>query len=865
MGMGRPKVQISDDWTPKDWQRTNEVLKKDVQDYGTDFRLQLRTELLRHHFRGGGVAVDIGCGEGAFTESWLGLLTALRLTLPNEVYLIEPQAPLLAKAQERFELLQKQTGRFRNIMFTPHPQKLTSDNWHSLICSANLLVASHMTYYFSEEELHNFFLNLRRGMLAPGGLAWIIVRDRHCNLYRKRFALLRENDIQDTQAHQFSDHVLHIVRQSGLLWTTIARNFPIETEHLPPEEATKVFYFLTHLKGPWDLHLTNADWRFSETHILASVPQGAEPTDAVGLADDGDEDAFHLLAATYERLARYGFIVLDLQLARIQPEERATVPRARYGLELYHPRRIAGSLYRWGWQWKEVVEEALVSYFTKHPSFLLFDCFYSPFRPPCVSETLTKCASKLIETPPEVMFKRLEPKPLPLDWPLAWETSTFDIAWVEWCHIVGESWREILRREQLDSSQEHTDPQIRCFAVPARLAEVSGRPLESAVLVNTAAAIFGTVVVSSASIGASLPSVCRDLSALLTSHVGELVYQRLAEVVADLKTANTQLEEVRKTARELSLALNEVQPQVRRIVELTSAGNPLDLETVRELFNDQQIELYRQESMVVSSAHDFGELTTEHAQYGWLGVAIYRLLGVPMPESLQNGHEIFQTAHHLLDRNDPWISPCLITFLRSLVVPLEPAMPKRAFELLRSLIRNPNKPNQETTLFAFAIRVLIQAPDEQLAVCIKHPDEGWMSLTRANVPDSQVSPVIHEPTFPALSGVCHTEWFQPVSSMVAGPLGRHADKRIYVSSVEIEQGNEGCRLVCKFSIQDRQEGSVEGIKQTLEHVRQIYPHRALLNPGNLPPVFWGLVKLEKDFGQRIRLEIEPEGLIVHIG
>lgn len=83
------------------------------------------------------------------------------------------------------------------------------DNWFTEFKKTygkfDLIIASHVTYYFSDGGLC-LAKNIVNNLLNPGGMAWFIVRDNNCEYYQSRASFLGKNNFRDLHSHQFASY-----------------------------------------------------------------------------------------------------------------------------------------------------------------------------------------------------------------------------------------------------------------------------------------------------------------------------------------------------------------------------------------------------------------------------------------------------------------------------------------------------------------------------------------------------------------------------------------------------------------------------------------------------------------------------------
>ena len=527
------EVEISDDWTLDDWLEVVDALDKPRVYLGTpaapsDFSERIRSRWIR--LKAGlddpvvDVACDIGCAEGTFTEVWLTLLRRWRNRLPGVVLLIEPEEQLLLMAMNRLE------KAFPEIHFKPITNTLEEEMSEDLgLCRTfrpQLVVASHSCYYFKDLRAT---LRQLATILAPGGVLWLVARDRHCGLYQSRFELLSRFNIPDTAPQQFADAVLEAMLPD---WKTERDQLEISLQ--VPNNAPlqrRVFSFLTHLKvsqAAFDDARTRHDglFDFSETHINASshpvISEASGPGDPA--LTDQDRASLRVVELARSSLLESGALVLDIQLARFDHLQRLVdirdAPRPDQAAA-FRPRHIKGAVSLWGHPPSEESRAALERYFTKHPSFLLYDTFFSTFRAPTISPCLGMFGAQPEHDRP---VERLPMVRLDETWLPSWDTSTFDVAWADWQSVLRRLWANVLPTGEFS---------LKCLAVGSRLGEVLTMTSDEADSVDRSAALFVTFLQRRQGDGATanraLTQAYEHIRQLMGDYVGLTASLRLQE------------------------------------------------------------------------------------------------------------------------------------------------------------------------------------------------------------------------------------------------------------------------------------------------------------------------------------------------
>lgn len=168
--------------------------------------------------------VDLGAGVGGFTHSVLlrlaqwGCLDDL-----EQVVLVESDRNLLPGGESalRAHLFRQvnsalPAGKGPGIALDVH---LAFIELRDGICKgemtipileqhldADLIVASHLTYYFGEGSGHELLRCLRDRYLSTAGRIWCVIRKRACPIYHARAKMLRNLGITDVKPFDYAEY-----------------------------------------------------------------------------------------------------------------------------------------------------------------------------------------------------------------------------------------------------------------------------------------------------------------------------------------------------------------------------------------------------------------------------------------------------------------------------------------------------------------------------------------------------------------------------------------------------------------------------------------------------------------------------------
>ena len=170
------------------------------------------------------VVLDLGCGLGAVTTSVLrrlhewGCLSRLRevVLVDNDPALHDQGAPgLKVFLESRVRTVLDELG-LRNFAVTAHVETLRVETSRTgvsdltpldQICpKADLVLASHVTYYFGDGSGQALVDAIARRRLSPGGRIWVDIRDLDCPVYRARRDLLVRIKANEPQPFDYAEY-----------------------------------------------------------------------------------------------------------------------------------------------------------------------------------------------------------------------------------------------------------------------------------------------------------------------------------------------------------------------------------------------------------------------------------------------------------------------------------------------------------------------------------------------------------------------------------------------------------------------------------------------------------------------------------
>jgi len=167
---------------------------------------------------------DLGCALGAFTEAVIiRLLNWGCLERLERLVLVEGDISLHPNGVEglKIELSQRMDSVFRrcglDVVVDVLVTKITFHRLKGGVSpifpldqlspqKADLVIASHLTYYFEDGSGDGFIRALRTHHLKSSGKIWCVVRNLDCPIYRMRKQVLEELNMPDPKPHDYAEH-----------------------------------------------------------------------------------------------------------------------------------------------------------------------------------------------------------------------------------------------------------------------------------------------------------------------------------------------------------------------------------------------------------------------------------------------------------------------------------------------------------------------------------------------------------------------------------------------------------------------------------------------------------------------------------
>lgn len=166
------------------------------------------------------VVLDIGAGAGGFLRSWLtrmrawgGLRRLRSLVVFEQAESIVPQGGS-GLATRLYGIMREGVGREagEDLEYLPLIKRVELRAGEDAdipqlepFRGADLIVASHVTYYFADGSGRTFLRSLLP-YLAEGGRIWCVIRTHSCPIYHTRTVLLNCLGIEDKKAFDYAEY-----------------------------------------------------------------------------------------------------------------------------------------------------------------------------------------------------------------------------------------------------------------------------------------------------------------------------------------------------------------------------------------------------------------------------------------------------------------------------------------------------------------------------------------------------------------------------------------------------------------------------------------------------------------------------------
>lgn len=536
-----------------------------------------------------GRILDVGGGEGTFTELVLKLLKANGAcagATPLQVHIIEKDDVLWRKCKRRLGRPGIELKRVE-VSAQEYDAFELPNNRKALLAFADrlsnggaqrydLIVASHVTYYFDNAGAELAYA-LGSRLLAPTGFMWFVVRDRDCPFYRYREKLLAEHRLPDIHRECFSDAFLDRLRSlvadpgndsKPTIFTQVRK---LSLEVSAGDNATGLVSYLLWLSGLKANEVEEAAARggakdgFTETHIWISP--------IIKILEDESRilTEVHVSARCIDIIRR---IAPDIQthrvsLASVVPHGRIPDITAAARVDLEFPIIMPTfDLSSVGYACEHAAGEStdpLDQFFKTNTSFLFFRRFYHDYQiesdGPASKQSSYSVVRKLIGNPkikiPSCYPRRSADKSIKSpDSPTAMsERRSFVDSFDAWVKVLSDYYCS------LDAS---SDSQLYTICVGCNILPELRDVISKTQDLNTSCALFLTVS-TTRDLERLAPDFIGQIKARLAQWIAEDLYQRLQKKMEELNKQAQMLELMARPLRGINDALSRMQTDTQNL------------------------------------------------------------------------------------------------------------------------------------------------------------------------------------------------------------------------------------------------------------------------------------------------------------
>ena len=415
----------------RDWEDVVECIPKEHGQYAEQIAFLKRT------FNAGSIKaiLDVGAGDGSFTRTILNLLEERQLLAKNPIVhivekedalfaklkLVVPRAERLRVSDERFDFSEQSEGLLEDV------ERIAGANE----CRYDLIIASHVTYYFDNAGV-TLIYSLASRLLCEEGLIWVITRDRSCALYQKREEILLRERLIDVNRASFSDSIvdrLNCIYELGSLGDAIQPTLiPRASTLTIPEDAEKqkrLFGYLLWLNGLSDDHIQDLARLtgniFSETHLFAPCLSRHDFCDTENPDEHSKLLKISVVADCIDIVRRFAndIQIQRVSMAGVQPKGLPTGDedgRSDPDRPSLLPEGFTLSAVGFGYYPTEHANDnTLTDFFIENTSFLFYPRFFHDYRHKC-GESSELCDFALVERlgmskQPEYPIRRIRGNP----------------------------------------------------------------------------------------------------------------------------------------------------------------------------------------------------------------------------------------------------------------------------------------------------------------------------------------------------------------------------------------------------------------------------------------------------------------------
>ena len=538
--------------------------------------------------------LDVGAGEGTFTELVLELLQqngACGEYGELEVHIIEKDDVLWEECQRRLQRYKTKLIRVEVSALGYPPFELPNDRaallafadrWLAQNGPCDLIIASHVTYYFDNGGAELAYA-LGSRLLNSTGFMWFVVRDRNCPFYQYRDELLAHHHLPDIHRECFSDAFLDRLRclvespDANDRKTIVPQRRGLALEVKAGRKAKSLVSYLMWLSGLKKEEVREAALRggqkdgFSETHVWISPIPRVERESRV-LA------AVHVAASCIDLLRR---VAPDIEthaisFAEVWPRGEIPAVKPEKRVDLKYPIIMPSfDISSVGYACEHGAAGSAnptSQFFEKNTSFLFYRRFFFDYQvippgrgalpgAPLSFSLVNKVPGKPRFDNPRDYPRRTITIAAPPGAPaVVLEKRGFKVALNDWVEAVSGYYCE---------TKSKTDLQLWSICVGCNIMPELREFISKTQILNNSCAIFLTVSTAAArDLTTRAPDFSGQIKARLAQWVAESLYLRLKNQIDELNKHKQMLELMARPLRGISEALSGIQSHSQELRSL---------------------------------------------------------------------------------------------------------------------------------------------------------------------------------------------------------------------------------------------------------------------------------------------------------
>ncbi|MFH7042218.1 hypothetical protein ABT392_07865 [Paucibacter sp. JuS9] len=234
------------------------------------------------HFRPRNV-IDIGAGLGAFTSSFIECLKHWScLGDLRKVLLLDGEQALFGAdpvqgAAHVCQAVRAKLGASApdaEIAYDMRNVEVVGSYVHplnDLPWQADLIVASHVTYYLGDGSGLDLVRSLGAHHLAPGGRIWVVIRRLHCPIYERRSRTLELMNREDPKPLDYAERFLAMAAQALPGLKILAHRTLRFAINRPEPERLRAIHLLMWRAPPDEVAFPDG-WRATKEAARSATP-----------------------------------------------------------------------------------------------------------------------------------------------------------------------------------------------------------------------------------------------------------------------------------------------------------------------------------------------------------------------------------------------------------------------------------------------------------------------------------------------------------------------------------------------------------------------------------------------------------------